>query len=466
MYQAKDVVASNTWSSSGLPQVPSGRSKFSKSLYFDGNSYLSQTMNDNFSIGSGDFTVDWWEYKTSFGTHPVTLSIGTSANMYGLLVGNYESGNNVAYASSNGTSWDILSGFSLGSAVLNVWNHFALVRKGSTFYGFKNGTLTGTATSSLSIIGASTPSQAIVKVGDWGFDASRKFIGCLDELRVSKCARWTSSFTPAVFPYSKIRFLAKTSDGHYHTFLNSTWSDLGVPADNATLRSMFTTNEVIDNYDKQTLDKLTTTELPKICAFQLNTTEPLLTSTVTAVPERMLILEKNDVDLKIASYVDWVKANSGTAVYQSGGGVLRFIVSHDSGKTWSTYSSTTSAWTTVLDTTDAGSGSLNGDGVFVPSDAALDSIKASGLTVDQLVATPISDFTVGSGYKVIRFGVYLEVTASTDVALVDNIQFQFDGQGTWRLGANYTHYTVDTSNTSHTVTWLTAINAKRVKVNY
>ena len=47
----------------------------------------------------------------------------------------------------------MLSAFSLGSIDLNTWNHFAFVRNGDTFYGFKNGTLTSTAKSSLAIYG-------------------------------------------------------------------------------------------------------------------------------------------------------------------------------------------------------------------------------------------------------------------------------------------------------------------------
>jgi hypothetical protein len=92
----------------------------------------------------------------------------------------------------------VLSYFSLGSVDLNTWNHFAFVRKGDTFYGFKNGTLTSTAKSSLAIYGLGN-----IFLGKRNFNDNDYFFrGYLDEFRISKIARWTSNFTPPTYPYS------------------------------------------------------------------------------------------------------------------------------------------------------------------------------------------------------------------------------------------------------------------------
>lgn len=211
---------------------------------------------------------------------------------------------------------------------------------------------------------------------------------------------------------------------------------------------MFLNNETIDCYDKTTIDKLTTTEIPKICSYQENISEQLLTGKVITIPYRKFVMENNDIDLKVASYIDWVAANVVTTNYQSENGAIKFVVSRDSGKTWYTYNND---WTLLFDITNSDYGTINNN-IFIVNDKTLDLIKNSGININQLSVCPINNFTIEEGYKTLRFGIYLEISSSTDIALLDNIQFQFDGKGTWRLGANYTHYTVDTGNNSHTLT--------------
>ena len=94
----------------------------------------------------------------------------------------------------------MLSAFSLGSIDLNTWNHFAFVRNGDTFYGFKNGTLTSTAKSSLAIYGLGNILLGKRNLND-GLDYF--FKGYLDEFRISKIARWTTNFTPPTSPYCR-----------------------------------------------------------------------------------------------------------------------------------------------------------------------------------------------------------------------------------------------------------------------
>lgn len=160
--------------------------------------------------------------------------------------------------------------------------------------------------------------------------------------------------------------------------------------------------------------------------------------------------------------------NDGTTTYESGSGKVRVIVSRDAGKTWQAYNAVTSKWDTVIDTTNIADGTFDTTDTtrFIPTDAALTKLSSQGMTVPICNAAPFNDFTLGNGYKVIRFGYYLEISVSTDTALSDNLKYENNGQGLWKLTANFTHYEIETSNTAHTITWLTPIDGKRVKVNY
>ena len=182
------------------------------SIYFDGDGDLLQatgTLSD-WAFGTEDFTVDWWEYRTNAVTDCATCSTNFTSGTYrGLLAGNADSsGNLVVYMSSNGTTWDIASGKSLGTASLNEWVHLAVVRQGTTFYLFKNGILTDTWESSLAL--HDDAEYFTLGANQSGY----YFQGYIDEFRISKgIARWTSNFTPPNSPYQKSPYLRSYTYG-------------------------------------------------------------------------------------------------------------------------------------------------------------------------------------------------------------------------------------------------------------
>jgi hypothetical protein len=189
----------------GDPQMSSSVAKFgSTSGEFDGTlDRLEFPYHTDWEFSDGDFTVDWWEYRTTTpvasASMPVLIRDSTATTYQAFLIGYPESSVNKFYASSTGTSWDAVSSMSLGSIDQNTWNHFAVVRKGVNFYGFKNGVLQGTAVSSLSLVSSTGP----LSVGYWNFGGGSYFTGYLDELRVTKgLARWTENFTPPTSAYT------------------------------------------------------------------------------------------------------------------------------------------------------------------------------------------------------------------------------------------------------------------------
>lgn len=178
--------------------VSTAQSKFGgSSLYFNGNATM--TSSSNIIPNYGDFTIEWWEYRTAInGENTVFNAVSNINNFYGLLAG-YINGNNKnnIYVSVDGSSWGINSA-NMGQLNLNKWNHFALVRVGNVYKTFKNGILQTEST----LDGVINLGDGFV-IGNWDYRTERtsKFIGYIDEFRISKVARWTSNFTPPTEPY-------------------------------------------------------------------------------------------------------------------------------------------------------------------------------------------------------------------------------------------------------------------------
>ena len=175
----------------------SERSKFgNKSLYFDENSYL--TISDiPFPNGFENFTIDWWQYTLS--SQQVTGVMSRAyipGTGYGLLIGHMDS---MAIWMSSESQWDISSNISMGSRVYNEWQHFAVVRLGNRIMLFNNGVKVTEFTSDLSFDAFGGP----LYIGEYDYDddSDSKFSGYIDELRISRAARWTSDFALPTSPY-------------------------------------------------------------------------------------------------------------------------------------------------------------------------------------------------------------------------------------------------------------------------
>ena len=153
-----------------------------------------------FEFAGGNFTVDWWEYRTAA---PANSAVVARDNVNkspaaSFTFGQTDGTNTFVYCSSNGSAWDIANGQLLGSVDLNVWNHMAVVRRGNTFFAFKNGVQQSTWTSALAILANTNP----IAIGMWNASAYF-YTGYLDEIRVSKgIARWVANFAPPTVPYS------------------------------------------------------------------------------------------------------------------------------------------------------------------------------------------------------------------------------------------------------------------------
>ena len=176
----------------GAAAITTGQSKFGgSSLMLNGASYITFANHADWDFGTGDFTLDWWEYRTG---GYFTVSRNPTTTYPAFAIGQYTGAS--IYMSSTGSSWDIANGQTLGPVVTNAWAHFAVVRKGNTFYSFQNGIQQASWSSSAALLPDSGPLSFGV------YSSSDFFGGYIDEFRISKgVARWTANFTPPTAPY-------------------------------------------------------------------------------------------------------------------------------------------------------------------------------------------------------------------------------------------------------------------------
>jgi len=162
-------------------------------LAFDGTGdYLASGPYVDFAMGLGDFTWEAWIYPSSapfFCTICSTRDAFNTAN--GLTLG-MDSSRKLYLYSNN---------YLLNPATtlaLNTWHYVAAIRLGSTLQLFLNGVSLGTAANSQNF---SNSSLAVGSVLPTSGSASQFWSGYIDELRITKAARYTSNFTPPTAPF-------------------------------------------------------------------------------------------------------------------------------------------------------------------------------------------------------------------------------------------------------------------------
>jgi hypothetical protein len=186
------------WSlSASPPSIVTAQYKFGESGAF-ASGYIYTPNHADFSVGSGDFTMDIWvrHASVSAGQHIIYYHPGALIYSYILLMRSADS--LILYSSSTGGSWNIASGTVIGTIAANTWYHVALARSGDNWNYFLDGDKVGT----IDVTGVTLmDGTGNVYLGsDPG--VSQPWDGWMDEFRFSKgIARWTDDFTPPTDQY-------------------------------------------------------------------------------------------------------------------------------------------------------------------------------------------------------------------------------------------------------------------------
>lgn len=148
--------------------------------------YISAPDSADFAFGTGDFTIEGFFYADGNASNGYILSQGQVDTSFALATygGGVQPACYFSYATNN-AAWSYAD-FPGGALSQNAWHHCAMVRSGTEFYGYSDGTryTIGTGNST-----AMDDSAAAVLIGENG-----GVNGWVDEVRVIKgTAMYTAS---------------------------------------------------------------------------------------------------------------------------------------------------------------------------------------------------------------------------------------------------------------------------------
>ena len=174
---------------------------------FASGNYLTASADADFTIGTGNFTVEFWIYPTDF-SEPYMPVVIIGDNSGGLLIGKSEADGTGFGAYPKGIAGNIIRTNTLPQ--LNAWTHVLYSRSGTSVKMFYNGVEAASSTSSYDF------QAGALTVGSYSA-YSRYWTGNITDLRYVKgTATVTSNFTPPTAPLSAItntKLLLNMADG-------------------------------------------------------------------------------------------------------------------------------------------------------------------------------------------------------------------------------------------------------------
>jgi hypothetical protein len=183
-----DSTGKNVFETVGNAQIDTTVKKFGTgSLEFDGSGDYLVTNSDPgiFAFGTGDFTVEFWLYLNT--TQTKIIYDQRASGTQGFYPELYVNSNSIRYYTN---AADRITGGTLNNL---EWYHIALVRSGTSTKLYINGTQTGsTYTDSNNYINGVGRPIIGANASVAGNDSLNGFI---DDLRVTRYARYTSNFT-------------------------------------------------------------------------------------------------------------------------------------------------------------------------------------------------------------------------------------------------------------------------------
>lgn len=173
-------------------QYPTG---MSSSIYFDGTGdYLSLPANAAFSFGTGDYTVEFWVYMTSYGsTNSALIDFRGSTG--------FPQVQPVVYLNFSTKELELYpaTGKTTGAFPLNTWTHIATTRSASVVKLFVNGTQAGPSSTDTT----SYTNSSGVFIAAYAIGPSQFLNGYMSNIRVCKgTALYTANFTVPSAPLS------------------------------------------------------------------------------------------------------------------------------------------------------------------------------------------------------------------------------------------------------------------------
>lgn len=150
------------------------------------NSYITTPGSENYSMGTGDFTVEWFSYQTALSNFQRIFTVGDFPSIeFGVSI---ESGTFYYWAN------DAFRYNSSGASSTNTWIHWAVVRQNNITKVYKNGTQLGSQITDNNDIQDSATTFVVGNTNTFATNAA--LVGNLTNFRLVKgLAVYTGNFT-------------------------------------------------------------------------------------------------------------------------------------------------------------------------------------------------------------------------------------------------------------------------------
>jgi hypothetical protein len=168
-------------------------------MAFDGTGdYLTSAANAAFDLGSSNFTIELWCKIASAGAFGGIISKGLANDVSGVAwsLEVNDVTNSVRFYVGGGPGY-IISG-TTNIRTSNTWRHIAVCRSSNNTRLFVSGTQEG---STYTTAWTNTAGQQLVIGSDFYAPSTNTINGYIDEVRITKFARYTANFTPPAGPF-------------------------------------------------------------------------------------------------------------------------------------------------------------------------------------------------------------------------------------------------------------------------
>jgi hypothetical protein len=152
------------------------------------NSYLTTPASSDWAVGTGDFTIEWFQYTTTTAIPPYQR-VFTVDDFPSMDIGVSNEGGTFYYWANDSFRYS-----SAGAITTNVWQHWAIVRQSGTTRIYRNGILRGSSFSDTNNINNTTDPLSI---GNENIPSTiAAFVGYITNFRwIKGLAVYTGNFT-------------------------------------------------------------------------------------------------------------------------------------------------------------------------------------------------------------------------------------------------------------------------------
>jgi hypothetical protein len=152
------------------------------------NSYIDTPASSDWAVGTGDFTIEWFQYTTTTAVPPYQR-VFTVNDFPSMDIGVSNEGGTFYYWANSSFRYS-----SASAITTNVWQHWAIVRQSGTTRIYRNGTLRGSSFSDTNNITNTTDPLTIG--ADNAHATNATFVGYITNFRwIKGLAVYTGDFT-------------------------------------------------------------------------------------------------------------------------------------------------------------------------------------------------------------------------------------------------------------------------------